>query len=120
MKSTFLKINWILLIVLSISTGLFKLMQQQADIQLFAAIGMNASLTTMLGGIQLIGGLMLVPGRTRKSGAIIMIPTFILASIAVFANGMMIFGVVSLLFIWMAYLVIVMENQTDKKSNESK
>ena len=43
-------------------------------------------------------------------GAYIMIPTFILASVAVFANGMMGFGVVSILFIVMAYLVIIKEN----------
>lgn len=106
----FLTINWILTTLLSISTGVFKLMQQEADVQLFEKIGMNATATTLLGAVQLVGGLLLILPKTRKMGAYIMIPTFILASVAVFANGMIGFGIVSILFIAMAYLVLVREN----------
>lgn len=102
-------VNWILTTLLSISTGVFKLLQQEADIQLFEKIGFNATATTILGAIQLIGGLLLISAKTRKLGAYIMIPTFVLAAVAVFANGMTAFGIVSLLFIGMAYLVIVRE-----------
>lgn len=106
----FLTVNWILTSLLSISTGVFKLMQQEADILLFEKIGMNATATTLLGAVQLIGGLLLILPKTRKIGAYIMIPTFILASVAVFANNMIGFGIVSILFIVMAYLVLVREN----------
>lgn len=106
------KINWILVTLLSIATGVFKLMQQQADIELFKAIGFCSVMVTMLGLIQLIGGIMLILPKTRKLGAIVMIPTFIIASIAVFANGMMVFGIVSLLFIAMAYLVYHEEHKS--------
>ena len=41
-----------------------------------------------------------------------MIITFAVASMAVFANQQYIFGVVSLLFIAMAYLVLRMEQKT--------
>jgi len=108
-----LTINWILTTLLSISTGVFKLMQQEADILLFEKIGMNATATTLLGAVQLIGGLLLILPKTRKIGAYIMIPTFILASVAVFANGMIGFGIVSVLFIVMAYLVVVRENTSN-------
>ncbi|MBX2873560.1 MAG: DoxX family protein [Saprospiraceae bacterium] len=111
-----LTINWILTTLLSISTGLFKLLQQEADIQLFEKIGFNATATTIVGLVQLIGGILLIPSKTRKIGAYIMIPTFILASIAVFANGMTSFGVVSILFIVMAYLVIVRENAIQRET----
>jgi len=97
--------------MLSIATGMFKLLQQEADIELFKAIGLNTTMVTILGGIQLIGGLLLIPSRTRKLGAYIMIPTFIIASAAVFANTLIAFGAVSILFIAMAYLVIIMENK---------
>lgn len=103
---TALKINQVLITLLSIATGAFKLAQQPEDIELFSAIGMNATATTLLGAVQLVGGILLIPAKTRIMGAWIMIPTFILASIAVFANVMMVFGVVSLLFIVMAYGVI--------------
>jgi len=107
----FLKINWILTILLSISTGVFKLLQQEADIELFKVIGFNEMMITLLGAIQLLGGILLIPAKTRKIGAYIMIPTFIVASIAVFANKLMVFGMVSLLFIVMAYLVLLMETK---------
>ncbi len=110
-----LKINWVLVILLSIATGAFKLSQQPEDIELFSAIGMNATATMILGAIQLIGGILMIPGRTRITGAWIMIPTYVLASIAVFANSMLVFGIVSLLFITMAYGVIHMEKNKTLK-----
>ena len=108
-------INWVLTTLLSIATGVFKLLQQEADIELFSAIGFTEIMTTILGAIQLIGGILLIPAKTRKLGAYIMIPTFIIASIAVFANHLIAFGIVSLLFIAMAYLVILMENKNSRK-----
>ncbi len=107
----FLRVIWILTILLSVSTGLFKILQQEADIALFEKIGMDAMMTTVLGIIQLIGGLMLIPKKSRRWGAFIMIPTFVLASIAVFANSMIAFGFISLIFILMALAVIYMENK---------
>ncbi len=104
-----LKINFILITLISIATGIFKLLQQEADIQLFEKIGFTSTATTLLGVIQLIGGLMLILPKTRKLGAWIMLPTFIIASIAVFANGMIAFGIVSLLFIAMIILILKFE-----------
>ena len=103
------KVNWVLITLLSISTGIFKISQQEADIELFAAIRFNSTMTTILGVIQLLGGVLMIPNQTRKKGAFIMIPTFMIASAAVFANQQYVFGVVSLLFIGMAYFVILME-----------
>ena len=115
MKTVF-KLNWILTILLSVSTGIFKLLQQKADIELFEAIGFNEIMTTILGGIQLLGGIFLIPSKTRKLGAYMLIPTFIIASIAVFANQLIAFGIVSLLFIVMACFVVVMEVKFSSKT----
>lgn len=112
---TALKINWVLTILLSISTGIFKVLQQQSDIDLFATIGINATATTVLGVIQLIGGVLLIPKKTRISAGWLLIPTFILASVAVFANDMLVFGLVSLLFIAMPYGVVYMEKASDQQ-----
>lgn len=97
--------------MLSTATGVFKIIQEKADIELFEKIGMDATMTTILGVVQLIGGLLIILPKTRKIGAYIMIPTFILASVAVFANELMVFGIVSLVFILMAIGVIYMENK---------
>ena len=105
------KINWVLLILLSISTGVFKILQQEADVKLFEVLGMSAFLTTLLGVVQLLGGILLIISKTRKQGALIMIPTFVLASIAVFMNHMVVFGFVSLVFILMAFWVYSTENK---------
>lgn len=112
---TFLRINWGITTLLSIATGLFKLMQQEADIQLFEAIGFSPLMTTLLGLVQLIGGLLLIPARTRKIGAWIMIPTYIIAAVAVFANQMTGFGIVSIVFILMALGVWYMEKRFPAK-----
>lgn len=111
---TFLQVNWILTTLLSIATGVFKLFQQEADIALFKAIGFNTVAVTLLGVVQLIGGILLIFPKTRKIGAYVMIPTFIIAAAAVFANGLIPFGIVSLLFILMAYGVIVYVNKYAK------
>ncbi len=107
------KINWVLLILLSISTGIFKILQQEADIQLFEAIGMSVWMTTVLGVVQLVGGVLLIPSKTRRTGAMIMMPTFVLASAAVFVNQLLIFGFVSLVFILMAYWVFKRESLSE-------
>lgn len=106
----FLKINWLLTIALSLSTGVFKLVRQEADIELFIAIGFNENMTFTLGIIQVLGGLLIIPNKTRKLGVLILIPSFILASTAVFANNRIVFGIVSLLFIAMTFLVLKMDS----------
>jgi hypothetical protein len=109
----FLKIIWIVTVLLSIATGVFKLSKQQADIDLFAAIGFEAKHVFMLGILQVLGGVLLIPERTRRFGAYIMIATFIIASIAVFANQMWVFAAVSVVFITLPVLVLVKENKRD-------
>lgn len=110
----FYKVVLVLTILLSISTGIFKIMQQEADIQLFRALGFNEIMTTILGVIQLAGGVMMIFPKYRKRGALIMIPTFMIASLAVFMNQMWLFGIVSLLFIAMAYIVLKYEHLIKK------
>ena len=105
----FLKINWVLTTLLGITTGFFKVLQQEADIQLFDKIGFTPPMTTILGVVQLIAGILLIFKKTRIIGAWTIIPTFIIASTAVFANNLLVFGIVSLLFIVMTLLVLYME-----------
>jgi hypothetical protein len=110
----FYKVVLVLTILLSISTGFFKVMQQEADIQLFRVLGFNEIMTTLLGVIQLAGGVLMIFSKYRKIGGLIMITTFIVASVAVFMNQMWLFGIVSLLFIAMAYIVVKREHLIKK------
>jgi len=97
-------INRILLTGLSIMTGAVKLARMDAEMEIFRNIGFPDALTIVFGVVQLVGGLLLLPGKTTKLGAWIMVPTFIFATGVLFANGMIPFGVSSLLFIAMALL----------------
>jgi len=106
----FFKVVLVVTILLSIATGVFKLLQQEADIQLFQVLGFNAVWTTILGAVQVLGGVLMIFPKYRAVGAYIMIPTFMIASLAVFMNQMWVFGIISLIFIAMALLVVKMQS----------
>lgn len=52
----------------------------------------------------MIGAALLLPNKTTRQGAWVMLPTFAFATIVLLANGMLAFGASSLLFIAMAAL----------------
>ena len=108
------KINLILIVLLSTASGMFKILQQEADIELFAKIGINTTGTTLLGVVQFLAGLCLLIPKARKWAAIALIPTYMLAAIAVFANELWIFGSISLLFIVMTVLITLQKAKTNE------
>lgn len=91
-----------ILVLLSLATGITKLIQMPEEMELFRHAGFSDAMTMIFGAIQVLGGILLIPTKTRKIGALIMMMTFIIASIVVFIKGMMAFGLVSLLFIALA------------------
>ena len=107
------KVNLILLILLSLSTGVVKVMGFEADVKIFEGIGFSYLATVLFGVVQVAGGLLLVFEKTRKMGAIVMTVTFVIASAGVFVSGMIPFGAFSLLFIVMA----VIAHSTSFKTN---
>ena len=95
-------VNRVLLTGLSIMTGVVKLAQMEEEMVIFRTIGFPDGLTMAFGLVQLIGGILLLPPKTTNLGAWIMTPTFVFATGVLFANSMVTFGVVSILFIAMA------------------
>ena len=95
-------VNRVLLTGLSIMTGAVKLAQMEEEMVIFRTIGFPDALTIVFGLIQLVGGLLLLPRKTTRLGAWVMVPTFIFATGVLLANGMVTFGVVSVAFIAMA------------------
>ena len=91
-----------LLILLSIATGVTKLIQLPAEMALFRGAGWADWLIIGFGVVQVAGGLLLIVAKTRKIGAGVMIASFAIASVVVFLDGRLIFGLVSLLFIALA------------------
>lgn len=95
-------VNRVLLTLLSLSTGGVKLAQMADEMQIFRAAGFADGVTVAFGAVQVIGGVLLVPHRTTRVGAMVMLPTFVVATGVLFVNGIMGFGVASLVFIAMA------------------
>ncbi len=102
MKNIINQVLLIVLILLSLATGMTKIMQMPAEMALFENAGFTKWMIIAFGVIQLLGGLLLLPTRYRKYGAILMLATFIVATIVVFMKGMVGFGLASLLFIALA------------------
>ena len=60
--------NRVLLTLLSISTAAVKLASMEAEMVIFRAIGFTDGITIAFGVVQLIGGVLLVPNKTTRSG----------------------------------------------------
>ena len=97
-------VNRILLTLLSISTGAVKLVQMEEEMHIFREAGVGDGLTLAFGAIQLMLGLLLLPNQTTRPAAYGMAVTFVLATGVLFVNGLVAFGVFSLLFIASAWV----------------
>ena len=95
-------INRVLLTLLSISTGAVKLSRMDEEMVLYRGAGFADEATLAFGALQLGLGLLLLPARTTQLAAWGMAVTFVIATAVVFINGMVPFGIASLLFIAMA------------------
>lgn len=102
MKKYLPTILLVILILLSIATGVTKLIQMPEEMELFRNAGFSDMMTMLFGLIQVAGGILLIPTKTRKYGAIIMLLSFVIATIVVFIKGMIGFGIFSILFIALA------------------
>lgn len=97
-------VNRVALTLLSISTACVKLARMEDEMVIFRTVGFSDAMTVAFGVVQLAGGLLLLPPKTTRVGAWVMAPTFLFATGVLFANGMVPFGVASLLFPAMAVL----------------
>lgn len=98
------KVNLVLLVLLSLSTGVVKIIGLEADVKIFASMGFSYAATVFFGVIQTIGGILLIFPKMRRAGAVIMVITFCIATAGVFISGMTGFGIFSILFICMALM----------------
>jgi len=101
----FVWINFALLTLLSISTGIVKIAGLEADVAIFATLGFTPAMTVAFGVLQALAGLALLPSSTRRSAALVLAVTFVVATAGLFVSGIHPFSWVSLAFIAMAALV---------------
>ncbi len=97
-----LVVNRVLLVLLGVSTGAVKLAQMAEEMEILANAGIGTVPTMAFGAVQLVAALGVIPARTRRPAGVVLALTFVAATGVLFVNGLVAFGVFSLLFIAMA------------------
>jgi len=95
-----------LIALLSIAAGAAKVMQTPQEMEFLQGLGLSPSLTVVFGLIQIVGGILLVPPKTRMLGAVIATAALAVSTILIFVGGNLAFGLFSLLPIAMAGVII--------------
>lgn len=90
------------IVLFALSSGAYKLGFGAADVEIFAHLGFSAGLTAVFGGVQLLAGILCLPRRTRRVGAVGLAACNALATLALFAAGIQPFGWISWVFVAMA------------------
>lgn len=93
----FRKILMVLLALLSIAAGVAKVMQTPQEVAFFQSVGLGAPVLIVLGLLQIIAALMVIPARTRTMGLWLIAVGFVMSSLVIFATGNLVFGFVSLI-----------------------
>ena len=100
-------VNVVLLILLSVFSGISKIMQVPQEIDFFQGeMGFSVNTIILFGVAQLIAGTLLVFNNTRTTGAIILAATLCVSTIIIFVAGKIGFGLFSIVPIVMAGFVI--------------
>lgn len=92
--------------LLSIAAGLAKVMQSPQEMEFLQSFGLSSFLIVVFGLVQIAGGVLLVPRKTRMPGAILATSALLLSAILIFIGGNLVFGLVSLIPVALAFLLI--------------
>jgi hypothetical protein len=96
---------WIDLVVIAlfgIASGLYKVLGGEADVTLYAALGITPIPMAVIGAAQAVAGGGLFVAKARPYAAVVLAGINLLASAVLFVNGVQPFGWISLLFVAMA------------------
>ena len=92
----------IIIVLLSIAAGIPKTMQMPQELEFLRAIGFSPIVVSLLGIVQIIGGLLFAYPKWRFAGAVITATAFLVSTIALFAIGNESFGTISVLPVLLA------------------
>lgn len=92
--------------LLSIAAGLAKAMQTPQEMEFLQSFGLNNVVINAFGLVQILGGALLVPQKTRLLGAILATSALVVSTVLIFAGGNLTFGFVSMLPIALACVII--------------
>ncbi|MGB7450495.1 MAG: hypothetical protein WBM36_00050 [Lysobacterales bacterium] len=92
--------------LLSIAAGLAKVMQTEQELEFLQGFGLNSVLIIAFGIIQIAGGVLLVPSKTRMFGAVLTTSAFVASTILIFVGGNLGFGLLSTIPIALTCVIV--------------
>ena len=104
--------------LLSIAAGLAKVMQTPQEMEFLQGAGLNSVMIVAFGLVQILGGVLLVPPKTRMPGAVLATSALVVSTVLIFVGGNLTFGLVSILPIALASVIIFQSARI--KHNKSK
>ena len=99
--------------LLSIAAGLAKVMQTQQEMEFLQGAGLSPALIVIFGLVQIAGGILLIPQKTRLIGALLATSALVVSTILIFIGGNLVFGLFSTLPIALAGFVIYQSRKTE-------
>ena len=92
-------------------------MQLPQEVEFLQSVGLGKILIILFGLVQIAGGVLLAPKKTRMIGAVLVASVFILSTVFIFVKGYSVFGLISMLPIALTGVVIYQTSRiTQKKS----
>ena len=92
--------------LLSIAAGLAKVMQSPQEVEFLQSLGLSTLLIIVFGSVQIAGGVLIAPQRTRLPGAVLVTSGFVLSTLLIFIGGSTWFGLISLVPAALAAMII--------------
>ena len=90
------KIFLAILIVLSVASGITKVLLLPQDVEFFVRVGMTNGLLIFFGIVQIISGIALVFEKVRILGLAVFVVTFVFSTVLIFMDNNLVSGVLSL------------------------
>ena len=97
----------ILLVLLNVAAGIPKILQMPQELGFLQAIGLNGTMVSILGLIQVTAGILLVFPKVRLLGSILAAVALAISTAAIFATGNTLFGFVSVLPILLLGVIVI-------------
>jgi hypothetical protein len=92
--------------LLSIAAGLAKVMQTEQEMQFLQSFGLGNVLIIAFGLVQVAGGVLLIPSKTRMVGAVLALSAFAASTLLIFIGGNLVFGLLSTIPIALACVIV--------------
>lgn len=92
--------------LLSIAAGLAKVMQSPQEIEFLQGLGLSVFLIIVFGLVQITGGVLIAPKKTRLPGAVLVTLGFVVSTVLIFIGGNVAFGLFSLIPAALAGVII--------------